>query len=113
MWIAEQYVYMNADKYEDKAVSPKGGARAMLTSMRKQKSGGVKYSKYFASFWGDAYKKISENPDIKSMKVLSAYMDNSPYTNADGETVYPKSPTMYVYDVDEITYNDTSESLPY
>lgn len=110
MWAAQQYAYLNADKYEDNNGK---SSRCSVSFLEKQKDGSVKYSRYFCAFVGSAYEKVSPNHDIKSFKLMSAKMTNAPYENADGEKKYPKYPTLVIYDVDDIKYNNEADSNPF
>lgn len=108
IWSAEQVVYVDTNKYEDKDGKY---AKCQVSTMEKQREGAPKYSRWFAVFQGEAYQKISQNPNVKSFKVTMGKISNSPWTNADGEKVYPKYPTFHIYDVDGIRYNEEEDAL--
>lgn len=108
-WLAEQYAYMNAEKYEDKgkfSVAP-------LSFLEKQKDGTAKYSRYFGTFVGKAYDKISANPDVKSFKLIQSKIENTPYTDKQGNKQYPKSSKCVIWDIDDITYIESEDSNPF
>lgn len=107
MWVKEQYMYLNRNNYEDKG----NLARASVSVPDKNPKGERIYSRFFCTFFGNAYEKVSQNPDIKSFKLLQGKMQNTPYVNADGEKRYPKNPVLNIYDIDEITYNEDSATV--
>lgn len=102
MWLAEQYVYMNKDKYEEKG----NYADCSINSPEKQRDGSKKYSRFFCRFVGAAHDKIASNPNIRSFKIKMGLVTRAPYTNADGQKTYPKYEKVIIMDVDEISYDE-------
>lgn len=105
MWLSEQWVYFDVGKYEDKGTYASG----RITGKEKGRDGEVKYSRFFCQFRGDAYKKISANPNIVSFKIKMATISNAPWIDKNGEKQYPKTFTMTIIDVTDINYaNDAN-----
>lgn len=112
MWISSEkpfknYVYFNTRNYKE---NNQKYATTNVNYKEKMPDGTKKYSSYFAMFLGEAYRKVSENPNIKSFLIKMAKFEHMPYINADGQKVYPKNTILKIFDIDEITYNDQSVS---
>lgn len=102
IWIKEQRVFLlrGKDGKPNLEVNEKYSSARISTSRSKGKDeDGYLYSNWYVKFFGESHKLVSEGSLSEGMPFVIdvGYISQEPYTNKDGERVYPKNPTLSIF----------------